>query len=257
MINPGLHCGGCEFCRAGQQSLCTRFAMLGEHVPGTLAERLVVPATNVFPFPGHLSFAEAAALGTTAITAYRMLFTRADLRPGEWVLVTGIGGGLALSLFQFARPPAGRLYVTSSSDDKIAHAIELGADDGVNYSSEDVGKAIRAKTAKRGVDLVADSAGGAALDGAVRAHRKGGRIVNAGATAGPKAEIDVRRVFWNQLTIVGSTMGSDSDVSDMLRMVGGMKLRPLVDRTYPLDDAVEALRYLESGEQFGKVVIEI
>ncbi|MGH2734398.1 MAG: alcohol dehydrogenase catalytic domain-containing protein [Actinomycetota bacterium] len=257
MINPGLHCGGCEFCRAGEQSMCTRFAMLGEHLPGTFAEKLVLPAGNVFPFPDHLSFAEAAALGTTAITAYRMLFPRAQLRPGEWVLVTGIGGGLALSLFQFARPVAGRLYVTSSSDVKIKRAVDLGADDGVNYSSDDVGKAIRSKTAKRGVDLVADSAGGPSLDGAVRALRKGGRVVNAGATAGPRTEIDVRRVFWNQLSIVGSTMGSDADVSDMLRMVAGMQLRPLIDRTFTLDEGIEALRYLESGEQFGKIVLEI
>ncbi|MGH2556971.1 MAG: zinc-binding dehydrogenase, partial [Actinomycetota bacterium] len=126
-----------------------------------------------------------------------------------------------------------------------------------NYSSDDVGKAIRSKTAKRGVDLVADSAGGPSLDGAVRALRKGGRVVNAGATAGPRAEIDVRRLFWNQLSIVGSTMGSDADVSDMLRMVAGMQLRPLIDRTFTLDEGIEALRYLESGEQFGKLVIEI
>ncbi len=257
IVNPAISCGACEFCRAGEQSLCTTFSMIGEHHPGTLAERIVVPATNVFPAPDHLSYGEAAALGTTAITAYRMLFTRGDLRPGEWVLVTGIGGGLAQSLFQLARPVAGRIYVTSSDDDKLARALEMGADAGVNYRSEDVGKAIRARTGKRGVDLVADSAGGAALDQALRALRKGGRIVNAGATAGPKPEIDLRRVFWNQLSIIGSTMGSDSDVSDMLRLVAGSKIRPVIDRSFTLDEGAKALEYLDAGERFGKVVVEI
>jgi NADPH:quinone reductase-like Zn-dependent oxidoreductase len=257
VVNPGLHCGQCEYCRAGEQSECTRFSMLGEHRPGTLAEKVVLPATNVFPVPSHLSFGEAAALGVTAITAYRMLFTRAHLQPGEWVLITGIGGGLAQSLFQFALPVAGRIFVTSSSDDKLAQAVEMGADAGVNYSNEDVGKAIRAKTGKRGVDLVADSAGGDALDQALRALRKGGRVVIAGATAGPKATIGLQRLFWNQLTIIGSTMGSDSDVGDMLRMVAGTGIKPVIDRTFALDEGIKALEYLEGGEQFGKVVVEI
>jgi NADPH:quinone reductase-like Zn-dependent oxidoreductase len=257
IVNPGIHCGRCEFCRAGEQSLCATFSMMGEHRDGTLAEKVALPATNVFPVPDHLSFAEAAALGTTAITAYRMLFTRAALRPGEWILITGIGGGLAQSLFQIARPVAGRIYVTSSEDDKLARALEMGADAGVNYKQEDVGKAIRARTGKRGVDLVADSAGGPALDQALRALRKGGRVVNAGATAGAKPEIDLRRVFWNQLSIIGSTMGSDSDVSDMLRLVAGAGIRPVVDRTFVLDEGAKALEYLDAGERFGKVVVEI
>ena len=257
IVNPAIHCGACEFCRAGEQSLCTTFSMLGEHHDGTLAEKVRLPATNVFPVPEHLSFGEAAALGTTAITAYRMLFTRADLRPGEWILITGIGGGLAQSLFQLARPVAGRVYVTSSDKDKLERALEMGADAGVNYKEEDVGKAIRARTGKRGVDLVADSAGGPALEQSLRALRKGGRVVNAGATAGAKPEIDLRRVFWNQLSIIGSTMGSDSDVSDMLRLVAGSQIRPVVDRTFTLDEGVKALEYLDAGDRFGKVVVEI
>jgi len=257
MINPALHCDACEFCRAGEQSQCVNFAMLGEHVPGTLAERVVLPAGNVFPAPEHLSFTEIAALGTTAITAYRMLFTRAALRPGEWVLITGIGGGLAQSLFQFARPLAGRVFVTSSDDGKIQRALDMGADAGVNYKAEDVGKAIRSRTGKRGVDLVADSAGGPSLDGALRALRKGGRVVIAGAGAGPRPEVDLRRVFWNQLSIIGSTMGSDADVGDMLRMVAGTGITPVLDRAFTLDEGVKALEYLDGGEQFGKVVVDI
>ncbi len=186
-----------------------------------------------------------------------MLFSRGEMRPGEWVLVTGIGGGLALSLFQLARVAAGRVLVTSSSDEKLAKAAALGADGGVNYREEDVGRAVRRLTAKRGVDLVVDSAGGAALESSLRALRKGGRLVIAGATAGATAEIDVRRVFWNQLSIIGSTMGSVTDVSDMLRMVAGTRMRPIIDRTVSLDAAPEALRLLESGGQFGKVVVEV
>ena len=257
LVNPALSCGICERCRAGEQSECSAFRMLGEHEPGTVAELVRVPAANVFPIPGHLDFAEAAALGVTFITAYRMLFTRGELRPGEWVLVTGIGGGLALSLFQLARPVAGRLLVTSSSQAKIERATELGADGGVNYREDDVGRSVRRLTGKRGVDLVADSAGGPSLDGSLRALRKGGRVVIAGATAGAAAEIDVRRLFWNQLSIIGSTMGSVRDVSDMLRLVAGSKLRPIVDRVVPLEEAAAALRLLDAGGQFGKVVVDV
>ena len=257
LVNPALSCGRCEFCRAGEQSLCTSFRMLGEHVPGTMAERLAIPASNVFPFPDSLSFAQAAALGTTFITAYRMLFTHGRLRPGNWVLITGIGGGLAVSLLQLARPVAGRIIVTSSSQAKLERAIELGADEAIDYKDEDVGKAVRRLTAKRGVDLAVDSAGGDSLDACMRALRKGGRVVVAGATAGATATIDVRRLFWNQLSVVGSTMGSHQDVADMLRLVAGTSVLPIVDRTFPLDDGVAALRHLESQERFGKIVIEI
>ena len=257
LVNPALSCRACERCRVGQQSECVQFKMLGEHVDGTFADRVKVPAFNVFPLPDHLSFAEGAALGVTFMTAYRMLFTQGQMRPGEWVLITGIGGGLALSLMQLARPVAGRIFVTSSSDEKLARAQELGADVAINYRTEDVGKAVRTATWKRGVDLVVDSAGGPTLDASLRALVQGGRVVIAGATAGGKSEIDVRRLFWKQLRIIGSTMASDADVAGMLRMVLGAQIRPLIDRTFALEQAADALRYLEKQEQFGKVVLEI
>jgi NADPH:quinone reductase-like Zn-dependent oxidoreductase len=257
VIDPALSCGACEFCRAGEQSICTTFRMLGEHVSGTFAERVVVPASNVYPIPKHLSFAEAAALATTTVTAYRMLFTRGRMRPGESVLITGIGGGLAQSLFQLARPLASAVYVTSSSDEKLERARAQGADGAVNYRRDDVGVEVRRMTGKRGVDLVVDSAGGDALEPAMRALRKGGRIVVAGATAGGRGTIDVRRLFWNQLELIGSTMGSAADFSGMLRMAAGTGLRPAIDRTFPLADGPEALGYLAAGEQTGKVVLEI
>ena len=257
VVNPSISCRRCEFCRAGEQSLCTTFQMLGEHLPGTFAERVTVPATNVFPFADHLSFEEASALGVAFVTAYRMLFTRGRLKPGEWVLVTGIGGGLALALFQLARPVAGRIFVTSSSDAKIGRAIELGADDAINYRQEDVGKAIRRLTGKRGVDLVVDSAGGGSIDSALRSLCKGGRLVTAGATSGARADVDIRRVFWNQLEVIGSTMGSDRDVSNMLRMVAGIRLRPVVDRVFELERGRDALECLESQQQLGKVVLKV
>lgn len=257
VVNPGISCRACELCRRGEQSECTTFRMLGEHLPGTAAGYVTVPATNVFPYPDHLEPSEAAALGVTYITAYRMLFTRGRMRPGEWVLITGIGGGLALALFDLARRVAGRIFVTSSSDAKLERALEDGAHAGVNYRADDVGKKIRSLTGKRGVDLVVDSAGGSALDGAMRSLRPGGRVVIVGATAGRKAEIDVRRLFWNQLEVLGSTMGSDVDVADMLRMVGGTSLRPRIDKVFSLEDGKEAVRYLESGEQYGKVVIDL
>ncbi|HEY7874818.1 MAG TPA: alcohol dehydrogenase catalytic domain-containing protein [Actinomycetota bacterium] len=257
IVNPAISCGRCERCRAGEQSECTTFRMIGEHLPGTFAQRIAVPAENVFPFPDHLSFENAAALGVTFITAYRMLFARGGLRPAEWVLITGIGGGLALSLLQLCRPVAGRVIVTSSSQAKIERARELGADEGIDYKQEDVGKAVRRLTGKRGVDLVVDSAGGPTLDASIRSLRAGGRVVISGATAGGTSEINVRRLFWSQLSVIGSTMGSVADVSDMLRAVAGAKLEPIVDRTFALDDVQKALQYLESGDHFGKVVLQI
>jgi NADPH:quinone reductase-like Zn-dependent oxidoreductase len=257
MVNPGVSCRMCERCRAGEHSECIDFRILGEHLPGTFAEKVKVPQHNVFPIPDHLSWAEGASLGITFTTAYRMLFTRAGMRPGEWLLVTGIGGGLALALLQLARPVAGRVFVSSSSPAKLARAEDLGADEGIDYLNEDVGRAVRGFTGKRGVDLVADSAGGSSLDSLVRALRPGGRVVVAGATSQAKAEIDLRRVFWSQVSVVGSTMGSDADVSDMLRAVSGARLRPIVDQVIPLDEARDAFSRLEATDRFGKVVLEM
>lgn len=257
IINPGLSCGKCELCLQGEQSLCPRFRMMGEHVGGTFAEVIAVPAGNVFPFPAHLSFVEAAALGVTTVTAYRMLFTRGNLQPGEWVLITGIGGGLAMSLLQLARGVAGRIYVTSSSDEKLAKALDLGADHGVNYTKDDFAKEIRSHTGKRGVDLVVDSASGDVLDTALRVLRKGGRIVTAGATAGAKSTINAQRLFWNQLSLIGSTMGSHQDFSEMIRYVEGAELTPPVDRVFAFEEGADAVRYLDKGDQFGKVVLEL
>jgi NADPH:quinone reductase-like Zn-dependent oxidoreductase len=257
LVNPGLFCGKCEFCRAGEQSLCTGFRLLGEHVHGTFAEFVVLPASNVHAIPEKLSMKEAAVLGVTFTTGYRMLFTRGRLQPGESVLITGIGGGLALSMLQLARPVAGTVLVTSSSDESIRRAIKLGADAGVNYLEEDVGVAIRRLTGKRGVDLAVDSAGAPALDPALRSLRKGGRLMVAGATAGAVAEIDVRRLFWNQIEVIGSTMGSNEDFSNMLRFVSGRDIRPAIDREFALEDGRAALQYLQDHRQFGKVILNI
>ncbi|MFN2526689.1 MAG: zinc-binding dehydrogenase [Actinomycetota bacterium] len=257
LINPGISCRECEQCRAGEESRCVNFRLLGRHVPGTFAQFVRVPSTNVWPIPEHLSMAQAAALGVTFGTAYRNLFTVGRLMAGESLLITGIGGGLALSLFQLGRPIAEKLFVTSSSSKKLDRAAALGADAGINYKDEDVAAAVRALTDGRGVDLIVDAAGGDTIDTSLQCLRPGGRLVISGATAGAEGRFNLRRLFGQHFHIIGSTMASDRDFSEMLRELTARRIEPVIDRTFPLAEAADALAYLESQSQFGKVVLEI
>lgn len=257
-FDPSLGCGRCEFCLRGEESLCLRFKLLGEGADGTFAEFVALPWPNVHPIPEGMGFDEAAAFPLTFITAWRMLVTRARAMAGEKVLIHGIGGGVALAALALCRAMGLRALVTSSSEEKLARAAELGAWKGIDYTACDsVAREVRKLTGGRGVDIVLDNVGAATWKTSLHALRKGGRLVTCGATSGPGPKTDVARIFWNQLSVLGSTMGSRGEFRDMLAFVNQEKLRPVIDRVFPLDAARQAQEYLESGRQFGKVVLKI
>jgi len=255
VVSPGLPCGECEFCRRGEQSECLDFGIIGLSRSGVFAERAAVPAANVHAKPAELSFEEAASLGIAYLTAWRMLFSRAKVRPGETVLIHGIGGGVALAALQFATRAGARVLVTSSSEAKLARAREMGAASGINYRGADVAEAVRELTAGRGVDVAFNTVGAAAWPIDFAAVRRGGRIVLCGVTTGAEAPTNLQALYWNQLTVVGSTMGSDDDFRLMLATVAAGGMKPVIDSAVPLAEARAAMGRMEAGEQFGKVLL--
>lgn len=257
VLNPGLSCGTCEYCRDGDEPLCIRFGILGEHVPGTLAEALVLPEQNVAPIPATISFTTAAAFTLATLTAWRMVVTRAQVKAGDQVLIWGIGGGVAQQALQVCRLLGARTWVTSGSAEKLEMARALGADEVLDHSQVDVAKEIRARTGKRGVDVVVDSVGSATWKASLGALGKRGRLVTCGGTSGPMVETDVRRLFWNQWTIMGSTMGTPREFDAIAGHFRNGALRPVVDSVVPLAEGRRAFERLASGAQFGKVVVDI
>jgi NADPH:quinone reductase-like Zn-dependent oxidoreductase len=257
VINPGISDGTCEYCRAGEQSLCVKFGILGEHAPGTLAEYVVVPARNARSIPKSLSVESATAFTLTTITAWRMLHTRAKVAAGDNVLIQGIGGGVAISALQIAKQAGATVWVTSGSDEKLEKARDLGADHLLNYRNVEVGKEVRARTNKRGVDIVIDSVGQATWKQSLAALGKRGRLVTCGATSGPVVETDARRLFWNQWDIMGSTMGNEREFDAIVAELRAGRLLPPVDSVFPLERGPEAFARLQSAERFGKVVVRV
>jgi len=260
MINPGISDYTCEYCRAGEHSLCVNYRLLGEHLAGTLTASVDVPEQNLAIVPAldpPLSWAEAAAFSLVTLTAWRMVVTRAAVRAGETVLVWGVGGGVSLAALRVAKLRGARVIVTSSSDAKLDAARPLGADVTLNHRTQRVAQEVRALTGKRGADVVVDSVGEATWEESLRVLAKGGRLVTCGATSGPKVVTDLRRVFWNHYTIMGSTMGSASEYREVVRQLGAGRLRPIVDRVYGLIEARAAFERLARGEQLGKVVVAI
>jgi zinc-binding alcohol dehydrogenase/oxidoreductase len=231
------------------------FSILGLPRDGTLAEEVVVPIAQLTAKPDHLTWKEAAALPLGGLTAYRALFTRANLRAGERVLITGVGGGVALFALQFALSAGAEVWVTSSSEDKIKAAIGLGARGGFNYT-EKTWVADALKTAGA-FNVIVDSAGGEGFDGLVDVAAPGGRIVFFGATRGNPPVLSMRKVFWRQLSLLGTTMGSPDDWSAMIDFVNTRKIRPVVSTLLPLEHAEEAFGLMERGAQFGKIVLTI
>jgi NADPH:quinone reductase-like Zn-dependent oxidoreductase len=257
VLNPGISDRTCAFCREGDHPLCVNFGILGEHFPGTGAEYVVVPGFNVRAIPADTPTDGAAGFGLATITAWRMLVTRAQLRAGERVLIWGIGGGVATAALQVSKLVGAEVWVTSSSDGKLARAREMGADHTLNHRTMDVAREIRTATHKAGVDVVVDNVGAATWKPSLAALGKRGRLVTCGGTSGPIVEADVRRVFWNQLSLLGSTMGSDAEFDVIVEHLRAGRLLPPVDRVYPLDEARAAYARLQRGEQFGKVVMTV
>ena len=260
MINPGVACRACEFCAAGEHSLCESYRVLGEHLPGTMAEYVVVPEQNVARIPRlepALTWAEAAAFSLVTLTAWRMVVTRAQMRAGEWVLVWGIGGGVSLTAARIAKLRGANVIATSSGDAKLEHARSLGADVTLNHRTQRVAREVRALTQGRGADVVIENAGAATWEESLKSLARGGRLVTCGATTGPVVSTDLRRLFWHQYTILGSTLGNEAEYRETLRVLEEGRLRPLVDRVYPFGEARAALEHLATGQQMGKVVVEI
>lgn len=251
VINPSLEWGDDPRIQG------PRWRILGLPDNGTLAEAVVVPADSIWPRPIGLSVEEAAAIPLAGLTAYRAVVTRGNLQRGETVLVLGIGGGVATFALLIARHLGARVLVTSGSDEKLQRARELGAEDGFNYRTTDWVEAVRAATDGAGPDLIIDGTGGATFDRALDAARPGGRVVTYGATTGPAPELMVRRIFGKHLNVLGSTMGSPHDFAAMLALFGEGKLRPVVDRVFPLSQIGAALRHMDEAAQFGKIVLRV
>jgi len=257
IINPGISDRTCEYCRAGEQPLCPRFALLGEHLPGTMAEYVVVPAANVRTIPATTPPEIAAAFPLVTLTAWRMVVSRAAVRAGENVLIWGIGGGVALAALQICKQIGARTWVVSSSAEKLRRARELGADEVLNRKEVDVARTIREKTGKRGVDVVVDNVGKDTWAASLTALGRKGRLVTCGATSGPIVDTDVRRLFWNQWSILGSTMGNDAEFDAIANELRAGRLLPPIDTVFELENGRAAFARLASGEQFGKVVVRV
>jgi len=258
IINPGLSCGVCERCRSGQQSECDSFGIVGLSRPGTFARKVAVPSRNVFAKPAHMSFNEAGAFVLATLTAWRMLMTRAQLKAGQTVLIHGIGGGVAICALHLAKLGSAEVIVTSSSDSKLKRARQLGADHTINYRTDkDVAQCARDITSGVGVDVIIDTVGGQTWPIDFAAARRGGKIVLCGVTTGAEAPTNLQTLYWNQLTVLGSTMGSDEDMRKMLEAVIEAKFRPVIDSTFSLENIRDAMGRMEAGEQLGKIALEI
>jgi NADPH:quinone reductase-like Zn-dependent oxidoreductase len=258
LVNPGLSCGVCAQCLAGRDNLCRDYKILGESTQGGYARHLNVPDANLLPFPEPLSFTDAAALPLVFLTAWQMLAKKAKVRPGETVLVQAAGSGVSSAAIQIAKNVFGaRVITTTGTDEKALRARAIGADHVINYATHDFVAECKRLTGKKGVDVVIEHVGGDVFVKSVLAAAWGGRVVTCGATAGFTPSIDLRQVFFRQVEILGSTMGSKSDLFEVLEHVRAGKLRPVVDRVLPLASAAEAHRLLEERKAFGKVVLEV
>ena len=257
LLQPGVSCGHCRECLRGADNLCASYDILGYRRDGGYAELVAAPGVNVVPKPKNLSWAEAAALPLTLLTAWHMLVTRARVEPGEDVLVHAAGSGVGSIGIQVARLRGARVIATAGSEEKLEKARALGAHDVVNYTRDDWPKEVRRLTEKRGVDVVFEHTGAATWGGSIASLKKDGRLVTCGATSGFDARTDLRQVFYRHLNLLGSFMGSKAELLDALKFVERGQVRAVIDRTLPLADARRAHELMQDRAQFGKLVLEV
>ncbi len=257
VVQPGLSCGRCAACVGGDDNLCRHYRILGENAQGGYGEYLVVPRINLAPYPANLSWAEAASTILTFLTAWQMVVRKAQVTPGQTVLVQGGGSGVGVAAIQIAKLYGAKVITTVGSDAKLAPARALGADEAINYRTTDFAAAVRTLTGKRGVDVVLDHVGGDVFAASIRAVRVGGRVVTCGATGGFHPAIDLRHVFFRQVEILGSTMGRKADLLALLEHVAAGRLKPVVHAVLPLAAAADGHRLLEDRAVFGKVVLAV
>lgn len=256
IVAPGFSCGLCAACLSGNDPLCRNYGIYGETADGGCRETIAVPVRNLLRKPARMSFAEAAALPLDMLTAWHMLVARAQLRPGETVLVHAGGSGIGTAAIQIAKLWGATVFATAGSAEKAARAKELGADAVIEYRNMDFLAEVRSLTSKRGVDIVFEHVGADTFDRSLRALTKGGRLVTCGATTGADVTINLRLVFFKLLSILGSTMGSIAELHEIMKHVEAGRLRPVVDRMLPLEEIASGHRILEAREAFGKVVLE-
>jgi len=254
-VNPGLWDGTCEWCLKGEHSLCVNYRIIGEHTDGGFAEYVNVPAANLSPIPDDFSFEEAAAVPLVFLTAWRALITQARLRAGESVLILGASGGAASAGIQIAKLAGAKVYAVTSSEQKAEQARHLGADVVIDRTVGDFSKEIFKQTNRRGVDVVLENTGEKTWEGSLRALARGGRLVTYGGTTGANALTNIPLLFWKQIQIIGSTMGTAAEFSTVMRLVWERKLLPVIDRSLPLEQIKLAHEILEAGEQFGKLIL--
>jgi NADPH:quinone reductase-like Zn-dependent oxidoreductase len=255
LLAPMHYCAHCEKCVAGLQNQCREFSVLGNAVDGGDCELIAVPAANVISIPDSLNFNQAASVPLVFLTAWHMLVGRAGIRPGQTVLVLGASSGVGIAAIQIARLFHCRVITTAGDESKLAKGLELGADYGINHYQQKISEEVRKITNKEGVDIVVEHVGAATWDESVRSLKSGGTLVTCGATTGPNVGIDLRHLFARQLTLLGSYMGTMSELHEVLRHVFAGHLKPVVDRVFPLSELRAAHEYLEKSQMFGKIVV--
>ncbi|MFY9553283.1 MAG: zinc-binding dehydrogenase [Blastocatellia bacterium] len=255
VLSPGISCMHCEYCLSARDNLCASYDMLGFRSDGGYAEYVKAPSFNVIPKPKNLSFEEASSIPLVFLTAWHMLVQRVKLQPGEAVLVHAAGSGVGSAAIQIGKLLGARVIATASTDDKLAKARLLGADEVINYQQEDFLEVVKRLTGKRGVDVVFEHTGEATWEKSIRSLSRGGRLVTCGATAGYKGNLDIRYLFSRQISLIGSYMGAKAELIEVLQFFDDGRLKPVVDRVLPLESAAEAHTAIEDRAQFGKVVL--
>lgn len=255
LLAPMIFCNHCQYCTSGQQSLCRQFTVLGAGVDGGNCELIAMPQVNVIPIPDWLDFNHAASVPLVFLTAWHMLVSRSQIRPGQTVLVLGASSGVGSAAIQIAKLFNTQVIATAGDERKLAKAKELGADFTIDHYKQTISDEVKKITSKRGVDIVFEHVGQATWKESMKSLRPGGTLVTCGATSGPEASFDIRVLFTRQLSLLGSFMGHMSDLHEVLGHIFAKRLKPVVDRAFPLSETAEAHRYLESSQMFGKVVL--